>query len=59
MAFTTKRDFGNCARCHAMLKAGQAIERCKVTAARGRNIYGYKHAYAKDCPYLRKNGGDR
>lgn len=48
MAFAAKRDYGNCARCRTMLKSGQAIERCKVS--KSRNIFGFKHAYSKDCP---------
>lgn len=40
-----------CTRCKAPFHVGQAIERCLLTNAeyRGRNVFGFKHAYAKDC----------
>ena len=45
--FSSKRDYGNCLRCKTMLKAGQSIEKCKVS--KSRNIFAYKHANSKDC----------
>lgn len=38
-----------CTKCKAPFHVGQAIERCLLTDYPGRNVYGFKHAYAKDC----------
>lgn len=57
MAYQTRIDRGNCCRCKQPIKAGQVIEWAKVS--RTRNIRSLKHAYAKDCPYIKAHGGDK